>query len=600
MRGESVSVRGAAILAGLVGVALLAFAGPAGAAVQRAPVIVDGPARLTAERAATFAFVVDDPRATTRCRVDAGAWRRCVSPYRTAALGDGRHRFEVIARGRSDRAEWRIDTTPPPAPTITPETPSRFTLGGRRLSCSLDGAAAEPCAGSVEFPGLAPGEHTLTVTARDRAGNASRGEQTWTVTSAPLARTGPSEPGTTTARVTGEVTPGASYHYEYGPTTDYGERTLARTSADGSAPATLIGLRPEQAQHYRLVASVCGGCAEGTARGADETVTTSAVTTYVNPVYGGLADPMVLDDGGTYYAYGTGERFPMARSTDLTNWESIAPAMTARPSWVPQSGGWNPWAPSVLHNEPACPGSACYVMYYTALNTTLEPDVNCIGVAIAASPAGPFTDTGMLDTEPSTRDAAGRPIGCGDDQGHSNIDAAPFVDPATGKAYLYLSTGRDPSRAWRRTISVIELTADRLKAAGPRRPLFTYTQPWEGDVVEGPWMVRRGETYYLFYSGGTFTNATYGLGYAYGASPLGPFVKDVQLLGTIPLVIGPGGASLIGDDLAVYHARAVPEAARTMRIDPVLWGEPPKVTVGGPTTGPQPRPRAAPRGDARE
>ena len=65
-------------------------------------------------------------------------------------------------------------------------------------------------------------------------------------------------------------------------------------------------------------------------------------------------------------------------------------------------------------------------------------------------------------------------------------------------------------------------------------------------MVEGPWMVHRDELYYLFYSGGTFTNATYGLGYAYGTSPAGPFTKDAQLLGTIPLVIGPGGASLIG------------------------------------------------------
>jgi hypothetical protein len=72
------------------------------------------------------------------------------------------------------------------------------------------------------------------------------------------------------------------------------------------------------------------------------------------------------------------------------------------------------------------------------------------------------------------------------------------------------------------------------------------------------------------------------------------------LLGTIPLVNGPGGASLIGDEWAVYHARAVPDAARTMRIDPLVWGEPPKVTVRGPTTGPVPRPqrRAAPSGDA--
>jgi beta-xylosidase len=348
------------------------------------------------------------------------------------------------------------------------------------------------------------------------------------------------------------------------------------------------------------MASVCGGCAAGTAHGADTTVTTRAVTTYQNPVYGGLPDPMILSAGGESYAYGTGERFPMARSTDLVHWIATAPAMAARPAWVPRTGNWNPWAPSVLRRDGPCPGtssSECFVMYYTGLNTTLEPDVNCIGVAVSVSPAGPFTDTGILNTDPPSVDSAGRPMGCGDDAGHSNIDAAPFVDPASGHAYLYLSTGHEPSTAWRRTISVIPLTADRLHAASPRVPLFSFTQPWEGDVVEGPWMVRRGESFFLFYSGGTFTNASYGLGYAYAPSPTGPFIKDAQLLGTVPLVVGPGGASLVtgphGGDWAVYHGRAVPDAARTMRIDPLVWDDhatPSKVTVRGPSTRPEQRP----------
>ena len=513
------------------------------AAATRAPVIVERPARLSAEPVATFAFVIDDPRAPTHCRIDGEPKRRCTSPYRTRALTDSVHRFTVTSRGRSDSARWRVDTTPPPAPVITPDGPGRFTLSGRRLSCKLDDGAPEACAGTVEYLDLPPGEHTLTVTARDRAGNASRTEHAWTVSYAPDARTGPADPGTTTARVTGEVTAGASYHYEYGPTTDYGSRTLARTSSDGTAPATLIGLRPEQSYHYRLVASVCGGCPEGTARSADATVTTSAVTTYVNPVYGGLADPMVLQDNGTYYAYGTGERFPMARSTDLVTWASIPPAMTTRPAWVPRTGQLEPAGPraccATSRRAPAARATSCTT---PALNVTLEPDVNCIGVAISSTAAGPFTDTGMLNTNPSSTDAEGRPIGCGDDAGHSNIDAAPFVDPATGKAYLYLSTGHEPNRAWRRTISVIELTADRLHAATPRQPLFTMHPALGGRRGRGPVDgAPRRRLYYLFYSGGTFTNATYGLGYAYGTSPAGPFTKDAQLLGTIPLVIGPGG-----------------------------------------------------------
>lgn len=93
-------------------------------------------------------------------------------------------------------------------------------------------------------------------------------------------------------------------------------------------------------------------------------------------------------------------------------------------------------------------------------------------------------------------DCSGGLIGCGNAAGYSNIDAAPFVDPATGTGYLYLSTGHEASGAWHRTVSVIPLAADLLHAAGPREPLFSVTQPWEGNVVEGPSMVHHGAGYH--------------------------------------------------------------------------------------------------------
>jgi beta-xylosidase len=311
---------------------------------------------------------------------------------------------------------------------------------------------------------------------------------------------------------------------------------------------------------------------------------------------------MGLHDLGDFYTYGTGELFPILHSTDLVHWMQVGTAMSRRPAWVPQTGQWNPWAPSVLRRDGACPGTtspACYFMYYTGLNESLATDANCIGVAISTSPAGPFTDTGILDTDPPSTDAAGRPIGCGDAAGYSNIDPAPFIDPADGKGYLYLSTGHDPSGAWHRTISVIPLASDLVHAAGPRQPLFSMTQPWERDVVEGPWMTHHRNGYYLLYSGASFADASYAMGYAFASSPTGPFVKPSSepILKSTADVIGPGGGSVItgprGDDWLIYHGRATPGGARTLRIDPLVWNDaadPPTLTIHGPTTSPQPRP----------
>ena len=101
-RGAAAALRlGAARRLAAAALVLAAFAGLAGpaAADTRAPVIVERPARLSAEPVATFAFVVDDPRATTHCRIDGEPKRRCTSPYRTRALADGVHRFTATSRG---------------------------------------------------------------------------------------------------------------------------------------------------------------------------------------------------------------------------------------------------------------------------------------------------------------------------------------------------------------------------------------------------------------------------------------------------------------------------------------------------------------------
>jgi len=359
-----------------------------------------------------------------------------------------------------------------------------------------------------------------------------------------------------------------------------------------------------------------------------------ATATYTNPVFPNSApDPGVMRDGsGYYYAYTTGSLFPVLRSVDLVQWTRIGTALAQRPSWVVASGDSHPWAPSVLRSSRACPGGAaapCYFLYYVGLSGQHTPATHCVGVAYSTTPGGPFTDLGPIPDQANATDASGRPPGCGDDAGYSNIDPAPFVD-VDGRVFLYLTTDRGcaapaPGQECplQPTISVIPLTDDLVRAAGPRKPLFggdagTWEQS-EAPTVENPWMERRSGRYYLFYSGGSYLGA-YGMGYATASAAMGdsgptPFTKSPQnpILeqaaggpspgGGSASVLSPGGGSLVrgpqGGDWLVYHGRTGGYAEpRTLRIDRVVWnsdGTPSTsgpnsdgpVSVKGPTATPQ-------------
>jgi arabinan endo-1,5-alpha-L-arabinosidase len=329
-------------------------------------------------------------------------------------------------------------------------------------------------------------------------------------------------------------------------------------------------------------------------------------TTYQNPVYNfSFPDPGVLrNTSSDYYAYGTGSLFPVLHSTDLVRWESVGTALASRPSWVVPTGDSHPWAPSVLRSAGSCPGTTspgCYYLYYVGLSGQHTPSTHCVGVAISQTPAGPFSDQGPVK---GPLDATGRPPGCGDDAGYSNIDPAPFVDPADGRAYLYLSTNRRCDAPTPNpcpilpTVSVLPLNPDLVSAAGPRSPLFagtagTWEQGGQEPKVENPWVQKRGSTYYLFYSGGDYTGA-YGMGYATSSSPTDSFAKAPSnpILRQTADVLSPGGGSgttgPAGGDWMVYHGRAGSYTApRTLRIDPIVWQRNGSVQIKGPTTGVQ-------------
>jgi beta-xylosidase len=377
---------------------------------------------------------------------------------------------------------------------------------------------------------------------------------------------------------------------------------------------TLPSLAPLTTYHFRVTATACNGCRKGTFRSDDATFTTGG---YLNAVYSDPApDPFVLDAGGThndYWSFTTGDRVPILRSSDLVHWTTAGTAMTARPAWVVQSGDWHPWAPHVVNVSGPCPGTSspsCYVMYYVGVSARFS--VNCVGVATATTPGGPYADRGPLSN--GSLDRAGRPVGCGDDQGYGMIDPSVFVDPADGRHYLYASEDSKcpPATVFctpgngvlAPTISVIPLSGDFLSGTGPRTPLFTGDPGgWEAtDVaaptVEGPAALFHNGTYYLLYSGGSW-RSRYGMGYATAPSPTGPFTKAAgnPILSQTATVVGPGGADIPvvgphGGTWLVYHGRDSSNTnPRALRIDPFSWqptGSGPDAPVtGGPTSTPQ-------------
>jgi beta-xylosidase len=245
---------------------------------------------------------------------------------------------------------------------------------------------------------------------------------------------------------------------------------------------------------------------------------------------------------------------------------------------------------------------SCYYLYYVGLST--EFSTNCVAVATATSPDGPFVDRGPLTN--GTIDGSGRPIGCGDNAGYGNIDPAPFVD-TDGRTYLYVSTDwacragsascTSASSTLKPTIAVMRLAPTLLTVAGQRQLLLSGSQRWErtpsGPVVEGPWIEKHQGVYHLFYSGGNW-HRHYGMGDAIMSSPLGPAIKDRKnpILSGTAQVNSPGGGSTItgprGGDWMLYHARLGGyNQPRQLFLDLVLWRSDGTVAIRGPTSTPQ-------------
>jgi beta-xylosidase len=238
-------------------------------------------------------------------------------------------------------------------------------------------------------------------------------------------------------------------------------------------------------------------------------------------------DPFVLvGNDGRYYAYSTQvgvSDVPVSVSTDLKAWKPAGNALGRLATWARPG---RTWAPSVIER------GGVYVLYYTAWNRLL--DRQCIGLATAASPTGPFVDVSAI------------PFICQVDR-HGSIDASPFLDD-DGRLFL-LWKSEENATGGRTTIWSQELSADGLFLEGTPREVLKQSQRWESPVVEGPAMVKHEGVYHLFYGGGWWESAGAGIGWATCSSPVGPCSKPLTnaWVATAAGAIGRAGAEVFRD-----------------------------------------------------
>jgi beta-xylosidase len=320
-----------------------------------------------------------------------------------------------------------------------------------------------------------------------------------------------------------------------------------------------------------LLAAGCGSTTEPSST-AEET------HMFTNPVIRADApDPQAIRVDGTWYLFhtnGGGRNVPVLSSPDLVDWTDAGDALPELPGWA--AAGKN-WAPEAIELAPDR-----FLLYYTVADGASGRQ--CIGRAVAGSPAGPY------------RDDSSAPLVCQPQLGGS-IDASPFRDTDGSLWLLWKNDGNAVGQdTW---LWSQRLSDDGLRLVGQPTKLLKQTEPWEGALIEGPFFHRHDGRLYLFYAANAYDKAAYAEGYAVCESPTGPCVKAPEnpFLRSNAAASGPGHASIVTKDgrtWLLYHAwppgqEGTVDPGRQVWLDELVWtdGRP---VVKGPTGSAQPRP----------
>jgi beta-xylosidase len=223
------------------------------------------------------------------------------------------------------------------------------------------------------------------------------------------------------------------------------------------------------------------------------------------------------------------------------NWQLVDNVFAKRPEWSVA----NYWAPEIAAYK------GRYYVYYVGRK---KGGPLAVAVATADKPQGPYTDHGVLVS-----------------QAPGSIDPVPF-DDENGERYLIWkedgNSKKIPTILWAQ-----KLNEDGTKLVGEMKEILRNDAPWEGAVVEGPFVVKHENWFYIFYSGSGCCGAgcNYALGVARSHSLRGPYEKCPRN----PILAGnehwkcPGHGSIVQDErgryFLMYHAYATKDHVFTGR-----------------------------------
>ena len=296
------------------------------------------------------------------------------------------------------------------------------------------------------------------------------------------------------------------------------------------------------------------------------------------PAFAGDApDPDVVQSAGVYYAFTTGtvlgnnlQGLVDTSGDPAAGWTTFDGPRGS--SVLPDPPGWE------TPDTQTSPGVLFYggqwLMFYDAAVNPYPAGTghNCLSVARAAalSPSDPvFTDSssGALWCAPG-----------------GVLDPSPFVDPATGVAYLVWKSNDGgstaPSQVW-----AVQLNTSGTGFVGQPSVLLTVDQallPWE-TTFDDPQLVTSGGTDYLLFSAGQSPNAYQSSAYSEALTtcrgPLGPCSQptDPPFLTSYGAVAGPGGGALFTDSAGEWwlaYANCDCGGPRELYIAPFTFGQP--------------------------